>query len=121
MNKQALITLIADCMQQKGCHVIHAEDQWYSDSCSYCVYIYVHIVRAAVTTPLYNSITLTDLLALILYHYAAQNSRKLYFRSDKDKITLHVYDIKILKQLLGDEISFDLLFGHAFFGCDMTY
>ena len=25
MNKQVLIKLIADCMQQKGCHVIHAE------------------------------------------------------------------------------------------------
>ena len=55
-----------------------------------------------------------------VHYYAAQDSRELYFRSDKDKITLYVYDIKILKQLLSDEIFVDLLFGHVFFYCHTT-
>ena len=62
MNKQALIKLIANCMQQKGCHVIHAEGD--AD---------VDIAKAAVTASSYRSTTLigedTDLLVLFLYYY----------------------------------------------------
>ena len=113
MNKQALIKLIANCMQQKGCHVIHAEGDADLD-----------ITKAAVTSSSYSSTTLigedTDLLVLLLYYHEEQDSSDLYFRSDKDKITPYVYDIRILKQLLGGEFSCNLVFGHAFSGSDTT-
>lgn len=99
-------------MQQKGCHTIQAEGDADLD-----------IVKATVTMSYFKSTTLigedTDLLVLLLY-YASQESKDLYFRSDKDKETSYVYDIKALKQLLGDEICSDLLFAHAFSGSDTT-
>ena len=91
INKQALIKLIANCMQQKGCHVIHAEGD--AD---------VDIAKAAITASSYSSTTLIgkdmDLLVLLLHYYEKQNSNDLFFRSDKDKITPYVYNIRILKQ-----------------------
>src|SRR6218665_119506 len=61
----------------------------------------------------------TDLLVLLLYH-AASDCKDLYFRSDKDKVNPYVYNIKVLKKLLGDDVCSDLLFAHAFSGCDST-
>ena len=92
MNKQALINkLIANCMQQKGSRVIHAEGDADIDT-----------AKAAVTASSYSSTTLTgedtDLLVLLLYYYEEQDSNDLYFRSDKNKRTPYVYNIRILKQ-----------------------
>ena len=100
-------------MQQKGCHVIHAEGD--TD---------VDVAIAAVTASSYSSTTLigkdTELLGLLLYYYEELDSNDLYFRSDKDRITPYVYNIRILKQLLGHECSCNLLFGHAFSGSNTT-
>ena len=109
MNKQSLIHMVGERLQQKGCNIIHAEAD-------------VDIVTAAVTMSSYKSTTLigedTDLLVLLLYH-GTKDGKDLYFRSDKGK-TPHVYNIKIIKQLLGDDVCSDLLFTHAFSGCDTT-
>src|SRR6218665_737893 len=81
------------------------------------------IVKAAVEMSSHKSTTLigedTDLLVLLLYH-AASDCKDLYFRSDKDKVKPYVYNIKVLKKLLGDDVCSDLLFAHAFSGCDST-
>ena len=59
IHKQALIKLIANCMQQKGCHVIHAKGD--AD---------VDIAKTAITASSYSSTTLTgkdtELLGLLL-------------------------------------------------------
>ena len=111
-NKQALIHLIAHHLQQKGCHVIHAEGD--AD---------VDIVTAAISMSSFKSTTLigedTDLLVLLLYH-AGKEHKDLYFRSDKGQEKPNVYNIRVLKQLLGDDVCSDLLFAHAFSGCDTT-
>ena len=60
----------------------------------------------------------TDLLVLLLYHVEVTNCTELYFRSDKAKS--NTYDIKVLKQILGEAACRDLLFLHAFTGCDST-
>ena len=100
-------------MQQKGCHVIHAEGD--AD---------VDIAKAAITASSYSSTILigkdTELLGLLLYYYEKLDSNDLYFRPDKDRITPYVYNIRILKQLLGHEFSYNLLFGHAFSGSNTT-
>lgn len=81
----------------------------------------LEIVKAAVTMSTTKSTTLigedTDLLILLLYH-GKPESKELYFRSDKGKP--NVYNIKILKNLLGDGVCTDLLFAHAFTGRDTT-
>ena len=113
IHNQALIKLIANCMQQKGCHVTHAEGD--AD---------VDVAKTAVTASSYSSTTLIrkdmELLGLLLYYYEELDSNDLYFRSDKDRITPYVYNIRILRQLLGHEFSYNLLFGHAFSGSNTT-
>ena len=49
---------------------------------------------------------------LLLFHRDVSKCTALYFRSDKVKS--NVYNIKVLKQVLGDAVCNDLLFLHAF-------
>ena len=53
----------------------------------------------------------TDLLVFLLYYADASNSNALYFRSEKVKS--YVYNIKVIKQVLGEEVCKDLLFLRA--------
>ena len=113
INKQAMIKLIGSRFPERGCCVIH--DEAYAD---------VDIVKAAVAMSSYKSTTLvgedTHLLILLLY-YANDDCKDLYFRSEKDQMKPRVYNIKILKQLLGNDVCTDLLFAHAFTGCDRLF
>lgn len=110
-NKQALIKLIMECLRQRGCEVMQAEGD--AD---------VEIAKAAVTKSAFKSTTLvgedTDLLVLLLFYSVKTNCTELYFRSDKAKS--NVYNIKVLKRILGETVCRDLLFLHAFTGCDST-
>ena len=110
-NKQNMIDLISEKLGGKGCEVINAPGD--AD---------VQIVKAAVLSSLTRSTTLigedTDLLILLL-HYMQQANKDLYFRSDKancDKL----YHINELKIVLGEELCSQLLFLHAYTGCDTT-
>lgn len=60
----------------------------------------------------------TDLLILLLYHFNVSHCTELHFRSDKGNAT--VYNIKALKDSLGEAMCRRLLFLHAFTGCDST-
>ena len=57
----------------------------------------------------------TDLV-LSLFHTDVSKCTALHFRSDKVKS--YVYNIKVLKQVLGEAVCNDLLFLHAFTVCD---
>ena len=111
-NKQLLIRLISERMRERGCHVIQAEED--AD---------VDIVKAAVSIASSKTTTLIgediDILVLLLQYTPNNNANKICFRSDKGKPTV-VYDIKVVKQVLADEICHILLFLHAFTGCDTT-
>ena len=110
-NKLVIIQLIMNCLQQRGCEVIQAEGDADTD-----------IVKAAVKMSASKSTTLigedTDLLVLLLYYIELTNCTELYFRSDKAKA--NVYNIKVIRQILGEAACKDLLFLHAFTGCDST-
>lgn len=110
-NKEALIKLMTEELEKKGCTVIKASGD--AD---------VDIVKAAVKASEIQSTTLigedTDLLILLLY-YAGTDNRGLYYRSDKAKAT-KVYNISEMKQVLGNDLCSQLLFVHAFTGCDTT-
>ena len=103
MNKRALIKLISGRLREKGCHTIQAEGDADLDR-----------VKAAVAKSAYKSTSLigedTDLLVLLLYHAPANDCKHLYLRSDKG--TTNVYNITVLKRLLGDDVCSDLLFMH---------
>jgi len=108
-NKQALIQLIMERMRQKDCDVNQAAGD--AD---------VEIAKAAINMSAFKPTTLigedTDLLVLLLFHVDISKCTALYFRSDKSKS--YVYNIKVLKQVLGEAVCNDLLFLHAFTGCD---
>ena len=62
----------------------------------------------------------TDLLILLLYYAdTGPDIKDLYFRSDKTDAT-KVHDINRLKAIIGPDICTQLLFLHAFTGCDST-
>ena len=109
-NKQSLIDMIAANLKQNDCHVVQAEGD--AD---------VVIVQAAVESSKQETTTLTgddtDLLILLLYH-GYVNCKDLYFQSDNGKPT--IYNIRVLKDLLGDQTCTDLLFIHAFTDCDIS-
>jgi len=111
-NKQGLINMISNKMREKGPTVINAEGDADYD-----------IVQAAIAASENHTTTLvgedTDLLILLLYH---MDSRKktIYFRSDKRSKDQRVYNINTLKECLGQQLCSQLLFIHAFTGCDTT-
>ncbi|KAJ8893546.1 hypothetical protein PR048_006144 [Dryococelus australis] len=112
-DKQQLIKLISQEMVMRGCKAFQAEGD--TD---------VHITKAAVNSAQGNSTILigedTDLLVLLL-HYAEVNSKPLYFKSDNQSRGIRkVFNINNLKSILGSELCIQLLFLHAFTGCDST-
>ena len=80
-------------------------------------------MKAAVSMASFKTTTLIgedmDLLVLLLHYTPNNNAKKIYLSSDKGKPTV-VHDIKVIKQVLGDEICHSLLFMHAFTRCDTT-
>ena len=112
INKQQLIDLITEELKENEGTVINALGD--AD---------VDIVKAAVEASTLHSTTLigedTDLSVLLLYHATTEN-KGLYFRSDNHSKDIKVYDINQLRGTLGQEICCQLIFVHAFTGCDST-
>ena len=84
----------------------------------------VDIVKTAADSSHQHSTTLisedTDLLILLLHSADTDPDIKdLYCRSDKTCAT-KVHDINRLKAIIGPDICSQLLFIHAFTGCDST-
>ena len=73
-NKQPLIRLISERMRERGCHVIHAEED--AD---------VDIVKAAVSMASSKTTThrrVYGSMVLLLQYTPNNNAKKIYFRSD---------------------------------------
>ena len=85
----------------------------------------VDIVKATVERTRHCTTTLvgedTDLLILLL-HYSRTDNEIIYFRSDASKQSKEhrVNHINLLKETLGDDVCNELLFVHAYSGCDST-
>ncbi|KAJ8364405.1 hypothetical protein SKAU_G00132360 [Synaphobranchus kaupii] len=114
INKQRLIQMLSEELTERDCTVINAPGD--AD---------VDIVKAAVDASRLHTTTLigedTNLLVLLLY-YAQGDNKRLYFRSDKSKAdgSFKVYDINLLKEILGHDMCSQLMFIHAVTGCDTT-
>ena len=114
INKQKFISMLSNDLRAQHVSVINATGD--AD---------VDIAKCATELTCDNSTTVigedTDLLVLLLY-YVQDDSKTLYFRSDKAKYTRKAatYHINGLRRLLGFEMCQQLLFLHAFTGCDTT-
>ena len=109
-----MIALISTALTKRGCHVIQSSGD--AD---------VDIVKATVERSRHCTTTLvgedTDLLILLL-HYSRTDNEIIYFRSDASKQSSEhkVHNINQLKEALGDDVCNELLFVHAYSGCDST-
>ena len=111
INKHALIQLISGRLREKGCHTIQAEGDSDFDIVKAAVSISAHISRTVIGED-------TDLLVLLLYHAATNFCKDLYFQSNKGKP--NVYNLMVLKCLLGVDVYSDMSFSNAFSGCGTT-
>ena len=61
-------------------------------------------------------------MLILLLHYYRTDNEIIYFRSDANKQSKEqrVYNINLLKETLGDDVCNELLFVHAYSGCDST-
>lgn len=99
-KKQALIQLIMERMRQNGCNVIQAEGD--AD---------VEITKATINMSAFRPTTLIGKhrsSCSLTLPCRCFKSVELYFRSDN--AISHVYNIKVLKQVLGKAVCYDLLF-----------
>jgi len=113
-NKADTIALISTALTERGCNVIQSPGD--AD---------VDIVKATVERSCLCTTTLvsedTDLLILLL-QYSRRDNEAIYFRSDANKQSKEhkVYNIKLLKEALGDDVCNELFFIHAYSSCDST-
>ena len=114
-NKERMVQVIGDTLQKSGCQVFYENGD--AD---------VKIAKTAVEESLTKNVTLigedTDLLVLLLYHCVEESDFILYFRSDKEnkKEDNIIHDIYHYRTVLATQLCSDLLFIHAFSGCDTT-
>ena len=110
-NKVCVIALISAAVTKKGCHVI--QSLWYAD---------VDIVEATVERYYHWTTTLVGDDTDLLLHYSSTDNEIICVRSDAKK---HLrerkgYNINLLKETLGNDLCNELLFVHAYSGCDYT-
>ena len=112
-NKQRVINTLIHFLQENNCPTYHAEGD--AD---------VLIVKTAVESARDRNTVLvgddTDLLVLLCF-YTHSDSLELYFKPEpKAKSRGRVWNVKKIKEHLGDDVCRDLLFIHAILGCDTT-
>ena len=110
-NKQGLIYFATEEVKKKGCTVVNASGDAHME-------IVKVVIKASQNQPTTLIEEDTDLL-ILLFYYVEANDRALYFCSDTS-IVLKVHNISEMKQVLGSEMCSQLLFIHAFTGCETT-
>ena len=113
-NKQQFIFMLGRELEKNNCKTYHASGD--AD-----LLIVQKAVQSATTS---NTVLVgddTDLIVLLCYH-AKLESYDLFFRPEPKKNTkkLRIWNIKATKEKLGQDICSNILFIHAFLGCDTT-
>ena len=112
-NKQRFINMLSRFLQDDNCSSYHAEGD--AD---------VLFVKTAVESARESNTVLvgddTDLLVLLCF-CTRSDSFDLYFKPEpKANSRRRVWNVKKVKEQLGDDVCHDLLFLHAILGCDTT-
>lgn len=113
-NKQRFIFMLSEELQKKNCETHHAAGD--AD-----LLIVLKAIESAATTDTVLVGDDTDLIVLLCYH-ANLDSNDLFFRPEPKKTTKRprIWNIKAIKEKLGPEVCNNILFLHAFLGCDTT-
>lgn len=114
MNKQQFIFMLSSELERRNCKTYHAPGD--AD-----LLIVQKAVQSATTS---NTVLVgddTDLIVLLCYH-ASLESHDLFFYPEPKRNTkkLRIWNIKATKEKLGHDICNNILFLHAFLGCDTT-
>ncbi len=103
-NKQKIINLLSDALVKSNCQTCHSETA-------------VESAKNMDTVLVGDD---TDLLVLLCY-YTDLNSHNLFFRPEpKRNQQQRIWNMKVVKEQLGQEMCTNILFVHAFAGCDTT-
>ena len=113
-NKQQFIFMLSRELEKNNCKTYYASGD--AD-----LLIVQKAVQSATTS---NTVLVgddSDLIVLLCYH-AKFESHDLFFRPEPKKNTkkLRIWNIKATKEKLGQDICSNILFIHAFLGCDTT-
>ena len=117
VNKEKLISSLSLELQNQGGKAIVCDGD-----------AEVMIVQTAIYLGAKSNVTVigedTDLLVLLLYH-AQKSEFNLYIRSDKEKKKAsnkvsRTFNISACQELIGRDICSNIIFLHAFTGCDST-
>lgn len=112
-NKQCLIELLGEVLQEAGCEVFHAQAD--AD---------VLIVQKAIESANSKDTVLvgddTDLLVLLLYHLTSTSYNLFLAPEPKKNAKQRVWNIKQAREDLGLFSCKHILFQHALMGCDTT-
>ncbi|KAK7109451.1 hypothetical protein V1264_013491 [Littorina saxatilis] len=110
-NKQRFIHLVGNCFEENGIPVQHAQGD------ADCVIVQVAL-QSAVEYTTYVVGEDTDLLILLLFHVKS-DMKDVFFSSSKASTT-RLWDIRSTQSRLGPNVCKNILFAHAFSGCDTT-
>ncbi|XP_069112197.1 uncharacterized protein [Argopecten irradians] len=112
-NKQAFLNLLGAKFAEKGIENIHSEGD--ADKL---------IALTGIERSSSNNVVVigedTDLLVLLLYHVDISSEYNIYFKSDNARGKTKIWDIKLTKRVLGQQLSTVLPVIHSFTGCDTT-
>ena len=113
-NKQQFIFMLSRELEKNNCKTYHAS----GDADLLIVQIAVQSASTSNTVLVGDD---TDLIVLLCYH-AKLESHDLFFCPEPKKNTkkLRIWNIKATKEKLSQDICSNILFIHAFLGCDTT-
>ena len=113
-NKQQFLDLLGEHLALRGCEIAHA-------TIDADVSI---IIQAAVTVPdICEAVLVGDdpVLLVLLIHLADGNKYTVYLRPEPKKVgALRCIGVSSIRNKLGENICGNILFIHAFLGCDTT-
>jgi 5'-3' exonuclease len=115
-NKQQFIDILGKKLEESHCEVLHASGD--AD---------LLIATTAVCSSSKSNTVLvgedTDLLILLCYYFRKNTAHSLYLMSEPKKGSLNprqYLDIGKVREALGDTVCENILFIHAYLGCDTT-
>lgn len=114
-NKQTFINFLSEVMREKGIDTIHAEGD--ADLLIVNTAVHKHNFDNGMTALIGSD---TDLLVLLCFH-ATMGTMHLYMIPPTGTAERkRIWDIGMLKEKLGADVCENILFLHAFYGCDTT-
>ena len=113
-NKQSFINMLSSYLQKRNCQTRHSQ----ADADLLIVQTSVESARRINTVLVGDD---TDLLILLCYH-TELDAFELFFQPEPkaNSIKRRVWNMKVLKEKLGQEVCSNMLFIHAILGCDTT-